>query len=312
MTFQYGQITASTPLAFNAPVLSLPSTGAVVSVRKALGELPAGIADGTLEDLAGCTFEEARHIAGRDLSPRMLAAFLEWLNAAIAYWSYRGEDDEGYIMLGDDEQDAVNRIRKTKCETRSDEDLVTFFDLLDLLDAAPLGKGLRSWAELEGNNSSHDRVTLSLRDALLSRSPLVRALAFGDNGVASPDAQLLTAFAGVPQGMSYLLSMRHDLSDRVPDWERMCAAFDDEVHAARARTIEGVVAKLRVAFQHITCQAWSDLVVVDPADPEFVEGIRSHGDANEQLLWDCIEDLARIGGVDLSKQGAEQRSMVLA
>ncbi|SFK44031.1 hypothetical protein SAMN03159338_4250 [Sphingomonas sp. NFR04] len=312
MTFQYGQITASTPLAFGTPVLALPPTGAVVSVRKALGALPAGIADAVLENLTGCTFEEAREIASRDLSPGMLAAFLAWLDAAIAYWSYQGEDDDGYIMLGDHEQDAVNRIRETKCETPSDEDVVTFLDLLDLLDAAPLGKGLRSWAELEGNNSSHDRVTLSIRDALLSRSPLVRALAFGDKGVASPDAQLLAAFAGVRQGMSYLLGMRHDLNDRVPDWERMCAAFDDEVHAARARTIEGVVAKLRVAFQHIACQSWSDLVVVDPTDPEFVNGIRSHSDANEQLLWDCIEDLARIGGIDLSQQGAEQRSMVLA
>jgi hypothetical protein len=318
MTFQYGQITASSPLAFRTPVLSFPGATAVVSIRAALDVLPASITDATLDDLAGCNYENARQIAHRDLSPAMLAAFLPWLDTAIAYWSHEGESDDSFIALCEREVAGMDRLLATACLTAADQDLMTYFELLDTLDAPPLGKGLKSWVELEGSTVPEERFAVALRSALLSRSPLARALAFGDTGAANAnananaDAELLTAFAGVRQGMSYLLDMRHDLTDRVPDWENLCGPFDDEIHQLRAQTIEGVVAKLRVAFQHTACQTWSDRAVVDPAHPDFTSGILGHKDATEQLLWDCIEDLACIGGIDLSKQGAEQRMMVLA
>jgi hypothetical protein len=307
MTFQYGQITASSSLAFATPTLPLSACGAVVSIRAAIDALPENVANGTLDQLGAWSFENARAIGRRDLSKGMFEAFLPWLEAAIAYWSHEG-DDEGYAVLGSLEDDCLDRILQTKCETSADQDLITYLGLLEAIDAPSVGKGLMSWDELEGKDADHDRFTSSLRTALLSRSPLARALAFGDGTAALPDQKLLAAFAEVRHGMAALIGQAADDSEAA-EWETRCAASDDIIRHSRAQTVEGVVAKLRVAFQHIAGQAWSDHAVIDPTHPKFVS---EFSDGNNRILWDCIEDLARIGGVDLSKQGADQRAMVLA
>lgn len=308
MTFQYGQITASSPLAFATPTLPLGACGAVVSIRAAIDALPENVANATLDQLGAWSFENARAIARRDLSGGMFEAFLPWLEAAIAYWSHQGETDEGYTVLCNLEDDCLNRVLQTKCETPADQDLITYLFLLEAIDAPTLGKGLMSWDELRGHEADHDHFTSSLRTALLSRSPLARALAFGDSTAAPADQKLLEAFAEVRQGMAMLIGQGADDSEAV-EWETRCAPYDDIIRQSRPQTVEGVVAKLRVAFQHIAGQAWSDHAVIDPTHPKFVS---EFSDGNNRMLWDCIEDLARIGGVDLSKQGAEQRTMVLA
>jgi hypothetical protein len=71
----------------------------------------------------------------------------------------------------------------------------------------------------------------------------------------------------------------------------------------RATTIEGVIAKLRVAFMNQDGGDWSDLAISNTADPKFVEGLRLSG-MYERMAWSAIEDLARIGGVSLPEQGA--------
>ncbi|WP_158637996.1 hypothetical protein [Sphingomonas ginsenosidivorax] len=48
---------------------------------------------------------------------------------------------------------------------------------------------------------------------------------------------------------------------------------------------------------------WSDLAISNTADPKFVEGLRM-SDLYARMAWGAIEDLARIGGVNLAEQGA--------
>jgi hypothetical protein len=72
---------------------------------------------------------------------------------------------------------------------------------------------------------------------------------------------------------------------------------------ARATTLEGAIAKLRVAFMNQDAGDWSDLAISNTADPKFVEGLRMSG-MYERMAWGAIEDLARIAGVSLAEQGA--------
>ncbi|MET4595046.1 hypothetical protein ACVKSY_001860 [Sphingomonas sp. PvP107] len=70
-----------------------------------------------------------------------------------------------------------------------------------------------------------------------------------------------------------------------------------------ATTIEGVLAKLRVAFLHQTGEDWSDLAISNTKLPKFADGL-AMSDMYTRLAWAAIEDLARIAGVSLAEQGA--------
>ena len=87
-------------------------------------------------------------------------------------------------------------------------------------------------------------------------------------------------------------------------------AYFDRVDAAEtvllntsAATVEGVIAKLRVSFLYRVGTDWSDLAISNTCDPKFVEGLRM-SDMHHRMAWGAIEDLARIGGVNLAEQGA--------
>ena len=71
----------------------------------------------------------------------------------------------------------------------------------------------------------------------------------------------------------------------------------------RATTLDGAIAKLRVAFMNQDGSDWSDLAISNTTDPQFVEGLRMSG-MYERMAWAAIEDLARIAGVSLAEQGA--------
>jgi hypothetical protein len=60
---------------------------------------------------------------------------------------------------------------------------------------------------------------------------------------------------------------------------------------------------MRIAFGGMVAEAWGDQAAVDPSHQRFREGLE-HGDMFQQIMWSAIEDLARIGGVNLSEQGA--------
>ncbi len=126
---------------------------------------------------------------------------------------------------------------------------------------------------------------------------------FGRHGAhLQTDQPMLAAFAG----------RRHEFeaADKGPWTAEQEDAYFGRVDAAemvlldnRATTIEGVIAKLRVAFMNQDAADWSDLAISNTADPKFVEGLRMSG-MYERMAWGAIEDLARIAGVSLAEQGA--------
>jgi hypothetical protein len=131
----------------------------------------------------------------------------------------------------------------------------------------------------------------------------IDARRFGHHGAhLQTDAPLLAAFA----------TRRHEFeaADKGPWTAEQEDAYFARVDAAEmvllanpATTIEGVIAKLRVAFMNQDGGDWSDLAISNTADPKFVEGLRMSG-MYERMAWAAIEDLARIGGVSLPEQGA--------
>ena len=116
------------------------------------------------------------------------------------------------------------------------------------------------------------------------------------------DAALLAAF----------MAGRHEFeaADKGPWTAEQEDAYFARVDAAemvlldtRAATLEGVIAKLRVAFMNRDAADWSDLAISNTIDPKFIYGLRMSG-MYERLAWGAIEDLARIAGVSLAEQGA--------
>ncbi|WP_294195459.1 hypothetical protein, partial [uncultured Sphingomonas sp.] len=81
------------------------------------------------------------------------------------------------------------------------------------------------------------------------------------------------------------------------------ARYEGTIGAADAMTLEGVLAKLQVAFLHLVGEGWSDLTLVDSSTRVFREGVGS-ADPFQKLLWSATTDLARIAGVNLSEQVA--------
>jgi hypothetical protein len=131
----------------------------------------------------------------------------------------------------------------------------------------------------------------------------IDARRYGRHGAhLQTDGALLAAFA----------RRRHEFeaADKGPWTAEQEDAYFARVDAAemvvldtRATTIEGVIAKLRVAFMNQDGGDWSDLAISNVADPKFVEGLRMSG-MYERMAWGAIEDLARIAGVSLAEQGA--------
>ncbi|MES3152547.1 hypothetical protein [Sphingomonas faeni] len=147
------------------------------------------------------------------------------------------------------------------------------------------------------------------RDSDLTRSREVieqmmfDARRFGRHGAhLQTDQALLAAFT----------TRRHEFeaADKGPWTAEQEDAYFSRVDAAetvlldtRATTLEGAIAKLRVAFMNQDGSDWSDLAISNTADPKFIEGLRMSG-MYERMAWGAIEDLARIAGVSLAEQGA--------
>jgi hypothetical protein len=77
-------------------------------------------------------------------------------------------------------------------------------------------------------------------------------------------------------------------------------AYEAVIWQTPANTAAGVIAKLRIDFMHRVGTAWSDHAIMDPSAPVFTEGL-ADADHPTQQAWAAIKNLARIGGVDLSK-----------
>jgi hypothetical protein len=126
---------------------------------------------------------------------------------------------------------------------------------------------------------------------------------FGRHGAhLQTDEALLSAFAA--RGREFEATEGVHLAG---DQEDAYFARVDAAEAAlignRATTIEGVLAKLRVAFLHQTGEDWSDLAISNTKLPKFTDGL-ALSDMYTRLAWAAIEDLARLAGVSLAEQGA--------
>lgn len=147
------------------------------------------------------------------------------------------------------------------------------------------------------------------RDSDLSRSGeiieqlMYDARRFGRHGPhLQTDEALLSAFTARRRGFEATEGV-----ELAGDQEDAYFGRVDAVEAVlinnRATTVEGVLAKLRVAFLHQTGEDWSDLAVSNTKLPKFTEGL-AMSDMYTRLAWGAIEDLARIAGVSLAEQGA--------
>ncbi len=70
-------------------------------------------------------------------------------------------------------------------------------------------------------------------------------------------------------------------------------AADDTLAAEPARTVSGVIFKLRRVFAGTTAEVWSDLAVFDDRPPAFAEGL-AMADLYPRMFWSAVEDLQRI------------------
>ncbi len=126
---------------------------------------------------------------------------------------------------------------------------------------------------------------------------------FGRHGAhLNTDEELLAAFAARRR--------ESEAADKGPWTVDQEDAYFGRVDAAemvlldtRATTLEGVIAKLRVAFMNQDAAGWSDLAISNITNPAFIDGLKMAG-MYERLAWGAIDDLARIAGVSLAEQGA--------
>ncbi|NIJ31097.1 hypothetical protein FHT00_003076 [Sphingomonas insulae] len=89
----------------------------------------------------------------------------------------------------------------------------------------------------------------------------------------------------------------------VPAFASGADAYETTLNDTPAATIEGVIAKLRVAFSRIHPNAWSDQEIKYLTSSDFREGLRLDG-MFDRMAWSAIEDLARVGGFSLTDHGA--------
>jgi len=122
------------------------------------------------------------------------------------------------------------------------------------------------------------------------------------------DETILNAYAARRREFeeNYHLDMTAEQSDAYFARIDACEAV---IHGTPATTIAGVLAKLRVTFVHQTGDLWSDRAIHDPTHPVFVEGLATSNSFARQT-WSAIEDLARIGGIDLAAQGQALTALV--
>lgn len=148
----------------------------------------------------------------------------------------------------------------------------------------------RGW-ELENVAEVMERITTDARR-------------FGRQGpFLQSDGNILAAYAGCRHEM--IGAYGPDAMSRSEEdaYFARLDAYETTLLETPAATIEGVVAKLRVAFSRMNPDAWSDHAVMDPTSSDFREGLRMDG-MFERIAWGAIEDLARIGGFNLTEQGA--------
>ncbi|USU06912.1 hypothetical protein NF699_09705 [Sphingomonadaceae bacterium OTU29LAMAA1] len=117
------------------------------------------------------------------------------------------------------------------------------------------------------------------------------------------DGNLLAAFGGCRREMQNAYGTDAMSRDEEDAHFARLDAYETRLHDQPASTIEGAIAKLRIAFSRMNPDAWSNHAIMDPNSRDFREGLRMGG-MFERIAWGAIEDLARISGINLTEQGA--------
>lgn len=259
-------------------------------------------------------------------APYMRGPLIAWQKAYAIYEAataeFKAHDRESYTPANDRYLDLTNQRSKrtgeaefdaalADAETKVDEAQDRFDELLDHQQLA-IGALYRipapSPAELAIKLSIFDQQSgwelNNVRDVVERITSDARR--FGGHGAfLQADAALLTAFRlRAAEAAYWLLDDRPAATDEI---EKRSNAIVVEAEAVlfgtAATTVEGVIAKLRTLYPHISQDAFAEHAVTNPRHRDFRAGLKV-ADGNDQVLWGCIEDLARISGVNLAEQGA--------
>lgn len=163
-----------------------------------------------------------------------------------------------------------------------------------------------SWAEfleLLDHMSCKGQMFVTKENAARLRSHADRLLSVATNGDGAhlqSDKLLLDTFATMQREMQLWFDQGPGTQEEDVAADARASALEDVLFAQRANTIEGVIAQLRETFRHLDGNAWSDHATLDPDHPEFQRGVKNT-DFFTRALWHSIEDLARIGGVNLTE-----------
>lgn len=128
---------------------------------------------------------------------------------------------------------------------------------------------------------------------------------FGRHGAfLQTDEPLLEAFSTCRHEMQAAYAVDNPTPEEDDAHFARRYASEDLLTNSSATTIEGVIAKLRVAFAHLDETAWSDHAVMNPTVIDFRNGLANDGNVYKRMAWGAVQDLARIGGINLAEQGA--------
>ncbi len=257
--------------------------------------------------------------------PFMRGPLIQWQRAYDSYYEIKTQAD-GYhkdvVLPADARFKAVRDKWPTDYDFTSDPVAQSECDAVDYTEIEARCDGL--WDQLHdakvrlylipAPGAAELAIKLKLfiedRDSdLTSRNEILEqmmfdARRFGRHGAhLQTDGALLSAYAGLRASAAdwFVNGAHNDERDDAKD--AAVQQLEEAVWKNRATTLEGVLARLRVTFQHISGEAWSDRAVLDPTHAEFRAGLANAG-GNDQMLWSAIEDLARIAGVSLAEQGA--------
>ena len=330
MTF-HSPITAASPLAlttaFSLPTLARPHDSAVVTIRKALEQLPEEVQESALEELELRTsLQTFSWLARRVLSSGYYHAFVRWAQAAVHISSAGYDSDAEGSLRSSAYAFELTRLAEMAERSVLNPHEALLHSVVLRLDLDP--DNALFWPVYRPEDDqgySCDRMLKGLVEssAILSAfNDVARAAWAGDvDGLAIPqpaatilidflerekgatcrhgDADLLKDFETFQLSRAAHIALPEDASDAVCNnaLKPGDLAFDRIINS-RADTVAGVLAKLRIGFSGSSDCEWADDVVLAPENSRFREGLELD-DCYTRMIYSGIEDLAAIAGVPI-------------
>lgn len=293
MTF-HSPITASSPIALSAafgqPMLNLEPDSAVVTIRKALDRLPAGVRDGSLEELS-CTFETARAL-GATLSKAIRPLFVAWLDAAIRFERTPADDDDLLNARCDMVIAACEPLLAEPSLTSADMHLKNYILLTAVIDTERVGGRLLPLKGQLPDSYLIDHAAKAMRADLLAASPLARALAYGDALEAENDAamewdRLMLEWQAARGEYARISALHNEAEIRYFDLQPERPAQPDAPHSVGLENIENMTIAEIKATKPETHPAWIEYEASKSAWEEACSEARvASGLAEAEEIWD--------------------------